>query len=118
GRVRKAALLLRRRRNDKRQVQAGVVLCGLGAGEWDAVVAQEDDERVLGSAGLAQRLQHQTDAVVESADRLVVVGQLLAHLRLIGQEVRYDNILGVIARFGHAAVGLLVTEPLGRAVGV
>ncbi len=88
------ALQPRRPANGQRQVGAGLVKIGLGSGEGHAVVAGHDHQRVLGSPGGLQLLQQFTDLAVESLHFGVVVQQVTADRRRVGQERRDDHVLG------------------------
>ena len=62
-----------------------VVERGLRAGEWDAVVADEDDQRVVEHAGLAQRIDQEPQAAIHAGDGLVELRQFLADLGVSGR---------------------------------
>src|SRR6185437_5297123 len=97
-------------------MNAGVVEGRLGTGERRAVVAEEDNKRILGVLRLLERVEHEANALIEPADGLIILRQFAANIGLIGEEIGYIHISGFVADFLDTGVGLLVAEVLGGAV--
>ena len=82
------------------------------------MIGGEDDQRLVGPPRLFEHVQKLAHAKIKTRDCLVVVGQVGAHARQIGQEVGYDHFVGAVENVGYAAVLFFVAEAAGRTMGI
>ena len=80
----------------KGQPVAGVERRTLGAGEEHSVVAHDNDHGVVGTPGFFQDLDRPAIAGVEPGDGLVILRQLGAHIRMVGEEIGNRNLVGMV----------------------
>ncbi|KXW66219.1 hypothetical protein MPHL43070_21105 [Mycolicibacterium phlei DSM 43070] len=83
------------RAHDHRDTGARVVERRLRAGQRRAVVGQEHHPGGAVQAGLGERVEQPADGGVGDGDRAVEVGEVLAHLRGVGQVVGHLDRRGV-----------------------
>ncbi len=78
--------------HDQRQADAIAIQIVFRAGKRPAVVAEENDERVIGAPARFQFAQKYTDTAIEAADRFGVFGEIAAYVGKIGQMRRHFHI--------------------------
>ena len=96
-----------------RQPQAGLVDGRLRALKRNAIVGDEQKQRVVPMAGVLEDLHQPADALIEPGDRLVVLGQFGPARRRVGQKGRHDHVRGIETHRLHARVLALVAEQIG-----
>ena len=98
-------------RRIKGAVVAAVEEGRLGSGEGHGVVGGDDDQGLVGPARLLQCVREQTaHAKVEAGDRLIVLGEVGAHIGHVGQIGRHHHVVGTVLSFRHIRVGTLIAK--------
>ncbi len=108
-----AAMRHARTGEDQRRLRAVVVEVLLAeqavAADGDPLIRRENDDRVVGHAELAERLQQAPDVMVQPGDGCVVLVQRPADLRLAprprGQQLVADGHLAVVERVHRQVAG-------------
>ena len=92
------------------------------AGDAVAVIAEEEDNRVVRQAVVVQHLQQRAELAVHLRDPVVILGPDLAHRRrvgMIGRHVELGGIVNASARLGLAwQVWPWRRFPAGRALAI
>src|SRR5579884_4065790 len=99
-------------------MDAGVIQRRLGPRERRTIVAEEKDECVLGVFGLLERIQEEADALIETADGLIIICPFAANLRPVREEIREGHVAWLVGDCLDARIAVFIGESLGPAVWV
>ncbi len=87
-------------------------------GEGHGVVGGDDDQGLVGPARFLQCVEQTAHAKVKAGDRLIVLGEVGAHVGHIGQIGRHHHVVGAVLSFRHIGVGSFIAKTPTRAVGI
>ncbi len=102
--------------HDEGDAEAALVDGGLAAGKGHAVIGGEDDEGLFVEAGFLEDLDEAGDASIDAGDALVVLGEFLAGLGIVGEKGRDGDFGRIVEDFldaGEGAAGGFVAEEVG-----
>ena len=85
-------------RDCQRDPAAVIVEAGLGAGEGHPVIARDDHDRVVELASLGEQVQSALHIAVEAFNLDVVIEDVVARDRVIGQVRRDDDLRRILPR--------------------
>lgn len=93
-----------------------IVQAGFCAGEGAAIVCKDKDERVFQKMFVFERLDHDSDEMIESSDLVVIGCEVLSCFWAIDEVGRDEHVLGAV--FGAVALFVPLEIPVPAAMRV